>query len=48
MCAALSADAIFVYKHSGKEKREYLKEIEMNDGGGVNAVFGCRRLCGKF
>ena len=61
MCVALSADAIFVNKHSGKtpgtwqglfgrgkEKRKYLKEFEMNGDGGMNAVFGCRRLCGKF
>ena len=54
MRAALSADKIFGYKHSGsvtgiirKREREK-KEVEMNNDEGTNAVFGCRRACGKF
>ena len=57
MCSALSAHDIFGHKPTAKwpvlfgkekEKREYLKGIEMADDGGMDRMLRCRTSCREF
>ena len=57
MCSALSAHDIFGHRPTEKgpvlfgkekEKREYLKGIEMAGDGGMDGMLRCRTSCGEF
>ena len=45
---SIGMKAVYIGIGKEREKREYLKEVQMDDDGGMNDVFGCRGSCGEF